>query len=112
MVSGFGVDGMIAGAIGGVLYEASRWFGLSRKRVMPHYLWKLHYWVLTLLQVVAGGVTAGFLTPSGGLASFLVGLAGPALLSRLGALTLQSIHLGPASRMAAADASAQEWFRG
>lgn len=30
MVSGFGVDGMRAGASGGVLYEASRWFGLSQ----------------------------------------------------------------------------------
>jgi hypothetical protein len=111
MISGFGLEGLVTGAIGGGLYELSRWFGLSRKRVMPHYLWKLHYWVLTFLQILAGGVTAAFLAPSGGLSGFLVGLAGPALLSRLGALTVQSIHLAPGSRTPT-ETSAEEWFRG
>jgi hypothetical protein len=110
-MEGFGLQGLLSGLIGGALYESSRWFGLKRRRVLPLYLWRLHYWLLTLLQVLSGGIAAGFLAPGGGLSGFLVGLAGPALLSRLGVVFLQSLHLAP-SFEARPDASLADWLRG
>jgi len=110
-MSGFTIAGFLAGLSGAAIYEASRWVGLSRERRLPFYLYKLHYWLLTVLQILAGAVAAGYLTPTGGASAFLVGLAGPSLLSRLGALTLEKAHLGTDQTVERQDSPAS-WFRG
>jgi hypothetical protein len=109
-MSEFMMTGFVAGLMGAALYEVSRWVGLSRRRTLPVYMFKLHYWILTIVQILAGAVAAAYLT-SGGANAFLVGLAGPSLLSRLGALVLEKAHLS-ADRGAEFQASAADWFRG
>lgn len=105
----FSFDAMLAGAVGAAIFEVLRWVGLKRRRRLPIYFYKLHYWLITLLQILAGAATAGFLDP-GFKSAFLVGLAGPALISRLGSLALEKLHLSAGGEPDQADVS--EWFRG
>jgi uncharacterized membrane protein len=105
------VTALVYGLIGAAMFEMSRWVGLKTQSRLPRYMYKLHFWLLTVVQIALGGLVAGFFSRGGAIDALLVGLAGPAVISRLGAVGAGRMHLageeGPRE-----EASAQDWFRG
>jgi hypothetical protein len=110
-MSSFGFPGLLAGSVGGLVYEASRWVGFQRARSLPDYMYKLHYWLISLVLIAASGIAAAYWSPDGGLNGFLVGVAGPAFISRLGAIAPAEVHLAAAAN-ARRSPSLSAWFRG
>lgn len=71
------------GAAGGFIHEAARWVGLRQTLELPEYVKKLHYWLLTLLLVVMGGIVAVAFEPQDSWQAMIVGASAPALITRI-----------------------------
>lgn len=86
MELGFDVGAFSIGCAGALSHEALRWIGLRTQCKLPVYMNKLHYWLLTLLLIVIGGIVAGLLGPASGAQAMAYGIAAPSILSRIGSL--------------------------
>jgi hypothetical protein len=118
MTTGFDLTAVAFGAGGALLHEATRWVALRTENKLPAYMYKIHYWLLTLVLVATGGALAGFMTPQTAMQALYIGISAPAIISRIGAAYPKQLDLGPeekaADRRAPApvDSSLQDWFRG
>jgi len=73
------------GALGGCLVELLRWWKLREATGYPVYTKKPGYWVITILMIAAGGVTATMygLNSSNAAALVNIGASTPAILGAL-----------------------------
>ena len=97
------------GSLGALLYEASRWIGLRYERKLPAYMYRLHYWLLTLIFIAMGGTLAYFLNPETTVQGLCIGIAAPSIISRLERLTPEQPKLGTADRKHE-ETSFREWL--
>jgi hypothetical protein len=97
------------GALGGCLVELLRWWKLREAAEYPVYAKKFGYWAITVLMIVAGGVTASLygLGPTNAAALVNIGAATPAILG-----ALASKAEGAAPPRADAPALDQKSFKG
>ena len=96
----------VVGCLGALLLEAARWVALRNARRLPAYTRKLHYWLLSLLLVLLGGVLVAVLGASTTQQALAMGMAAPALISRMATLPAAKPQLGPS------ETPLREWFRG
>src|SRR5258708_23676185 len=71
------------GAIGSLLFEATRWVSFRTKDELPKYFYKLHYWVLSLVVIAVGGITAAVVSPESLLGTLAVGISAPAIVTQI-----------------------------
>lgn len=117
MLESFNGEAMIVGAIGAALHEAARWVGLRQQSRLPAYFYRLHYWLLSAALVLIGGVLAAMLDARTVMQAFTIGIAAPAILSRLGSTVPKEPTLGNEDAKASAAPAAPEddfhaWLRG
>lgn len=96
----------LIGVVGGLSHELMHWRGLQRSNKLPRYVYKVHYWVLTVLFALLGGVLAKLSGQATLLGAFLVGASAPAILAK-GTLAFEAPKAG-----AAAGVGLGDWLRG
>jgi hypothetical protein len=86
------------GCVGALLNEASRWAGLHTKAKLPRYLFRLHYWLFTVVFIALGGTLAYFLEPQTAPQALCIGLSAPTILSRLERIFPERLELGASGK--------------
>ena len=102
----------LAGAVGALLHEATRWVGFRTAGKLPAYLTKVHYWLLTLVLVGMGGLLAAYLAPDTGTQALYIGISAPAIISRIGQIVPEQIKLGDRSAGEPEETGLRDWLRG
>lgn len=78
------------------------------ERKLPAYMYRIHYWILTLIFIAIGGTLSYFLRPETALQGLCIGIAAPSIISRLERLAPE-IKLGTADRTH--ENNFREWLR-
>lgn len=108
----FSAFAFVVGASGGFLHEATRWISLRHEEALPAYMSKIHYWLFTVALVIASGLLAGFLEPKSAKEALLIGIAGPAILSRLSTVIPPNLNLGSDEDAEVEEGNLRKWLKG
>lgn len=75
----------LAGLGGGVLLEFLHWYGLRRDAKWPDYAGKPHYWILSAVMALVGGLLAVlyFGNRANAIIAVHVGISAPIILQKL-----------------------------
>lgn len=95
IVSGF-LNTFLLGIFGGFLGELIKWYSLRESKNLPDYLKSYHYWVITVLIVISGGILAVLYGTDDKNAMLIVnvGISAPLLLQSLARSLISSALSG------------------
>lgn len=109
----FEIQSAIVGALGGLLYEISRWAAFQTEETLPLYFRKIHYWLISVSLVITGGILAGFLVSPAHITALFVGISAPSIISRIRATYGEGMKLGTKNQEKKIPrVSLRDWLKG